>query len=138
MPRSKKPQTLKVVAGTDRKDREQPDAVDLPPVDKLPEPPDWMPNAHAVKEWKRLSKILMANNLLTEGDLGPLGHLCSLHGKICQLYAAGEAPTASMIGTMRNLQNDFGLTPVARGKVSPVDGSGKGKNAFGGNGRKKK
>ena len=53
-----------------------------------------------------------------------------------QLYAAGEAPTASMSGTLRNLQNDFGLTPVAQGKVkSSGDGDNKG-NAFSGNGRK--
>lgn len=120
MANPRKPRSLKVVAGTDRKDRNPSSpVVDLPLVEKTPDPPDWLPNAHAVKEWNRLVPILMANKLLTEAALGPLAHMCALHGKIVQLYAAGEAPTASMSGTLRNLQNDFGLTPVAQGKVKP-------------------
>jgi hypothetical protein len=39
--------------------------------------------------------------------------LCALVGKIIQLYAAGEAPTASMTGALRNMENGFGLSPVA-------------------------
>jgi phage terminase small subunit len=117
MANPRKPTTLKAIAGTARPDREPEGGVELPLVDAPPDPPDWLPNSHAVKEWNRLVPILMANKLLTEAALGPLAHLCALHGKIVQLYAAGEAPTASMSGTLRNLQNDFGLTPVAQGKV---------------------
>jgi hypothetical protein len=73
--------------------------------------------------------------LLTEGGLSSLGMLCALHGKIVQLYAAGEAPTASMAGTLRNMENDFGLTPVAQGKVKPV-GDQKEGNKFAGNGKR--
>lgn len=136
MANPRKPAQLKAVAGTSRKDREVPVEVELPLVDEAPAVPDWMPNAHAIKEWNRLVTILMANKLLTDAALSPLAHMCALHGKIVQLYAAGEAPTASMSGTLRNLQNDFGLTPVAQGKVkSSGDGDNKG-NAFSGNGRK--
>ncbi|UXC34790.1 hypothetical protein [Cupriavidus gilardii] len=117
MANPRKPTTLKAIAGTARPDREPEGGVELPLVAAPPDPPDWLPNSHAVKEWNRLVPILMANKLLTEAALGPLAHLCALHGKIVQLYAAGEAPTASMSGTLRNLQNDFGLTPVAQGKV---------------------
>lgn len=125
----KKPAQLKAVSGTIRKDREVPNAVDLPVLSHIPAAPDWLPNAHAIKEWDRLAVILTANKLLTEGGLSALGMLCSLHGKIVQLYAAGEAPTASMAGTLRNMINDFGLTPVAQGKVTPVAPEGEG-NAF--------
>lgn len=45
--------------------------------------------------------------------------MCALHGKIVQLYAAGESPNASMVAQYRALANDFGLTPVAQGKVRP-------------------
>jgi phage terminase small subunit len=117
---AKKPGSLKVVAGTERKDRAAIPAVELPTIDHVPESPDWLPNAHAVKEWKRLAPILVANKLLTEGGLSALGMLCSLHGKIVQLYAAGEAPNANMIGQWRSITNDFGLTPAAQGKVKAV------------------
>lgn len=117
----KKPTSLKVVAGTERRDRAAPPLVDLLVIDQVPKHPDWLPNAHAVKEWKRLAPILVANKLLTEGGLSALGMLCALHGKIVQLFAAGEAPTGHMVAQWRNITNDFGLTPVAQGKVKPTE-----------------
>lgn len=131
----KKPGNLKVVSGTERKDRALPPSVEMPTVADVPPPPDWLPNAHAVKEWNRLAPMLVANRLLTEGGVGPLGNLCALHGKMVQLWAAGEAPVASMIAGYRNLINDFGLTPVAQGKVRPM-GEESQKNKFAGNGRR--
>lgn len=133
----KKPAALKVIAGTQRKDREPDGAVDLPTITEVPPPPDWLPNGHAIKEWQRLAPILVANKLLTEGGLSALGQLCALHGKVVQLYAAGEAPVASMVAQLRNLTNDFGLTPVAQGKVKPI-GEGPAKNAFSNNGGRKR
>jgi phage terminase small subunit len=131
----KKPAAVKLVAGTQRKDRVPEVHVELPVLASVPPAPNWLPNSHAVKEWDRLAGILTANKLLTEGGLSALGMLCALHGKIVQLYAAGEAPTASMAGTLRNLTNDFGLTPVAQGKVKPVGETDKG-NKFANNGRR--
>lgn len=130
MARPRKPTTLKVVAGTDRPDREPPAAADLPLVSDVPPAPDWLPNGHAIKEWDRLAPILHANKLLTEAGLSTLGMLCALHGKIVQLYAAGEAPVASMVAQHRALSNDFGLTPVAQGKVRPNGDTEKPGNAF--------
>lgn len=129
MPRPRKPNPLKVVAGTDRPDRVQV-VVDLPLASDVPAAPDWLPNAHAVKEWDRLAPILHANRLLTEAGLSALGQLCALHGKVVQLYAAGEAPVASMVSQLRGLLNDFGLTPVAQGKVRPNGNTEKPGNAF--------
>lgn len=116
----KKPASLKVVSGTDRKDRAAPPTVELPTIAEVPKAPDWLPNAHALKEWDRLAPILVANKLLTEAGLSAFGMLCSLHGKLVQLWSAGEAPVASMVAQYRNLINDFGLTPVAQGKVKPI------------------
>ncbi|WP_401742102.1 hypothetical protein [Stenotrophomonas geniculata] len=130
MSRPRKPTALKVVAGTDRPDREAPAAAELPLVSDVPPAPDWMPNAHARKEWERLAPILHANKLLTEAGLSALGQLCALHGKTVQLYAAGEAPVASMVAQLRGLMNDFGLTPVAQGKVKPNGDKEKPGNAF--------
>ncbi|MBA0428398.1 MULTISPECIES: hypothetical protein [Stenotrophomonas] len=130
MSRPRKPTALKVVAGTDRPDREAPPVAELPLVSDVPPAPDWMPNAHARKEWERLAPILHANKLLTEAGLSALGQLCALHGKTVQLYAAGEAPVASMVAQLRGLMNDFGLTPVAQGKVKPNGDTEKPGNAF--------
>ena len=131
----KKPASLKVIAGTTQKCRAPAAHADLPTLSVAPLAPDWMPNAHAVKEWDRLSAILTANKLLTEAGLSALGMLCALHGNIVQMYAAGVVPTASMIGTLRNMSNDFGLTPVAQGKVKPVGETDKG-NRFAKNGQR--
>jgi phage terminase small subunit len=138
MANPRKPTSLKVVAGTDRPDRNQPPAAELPLVSDVPSAPDWLPNAHAIKEWDRLAPILHANKLLTEAGLSALGQLCALHGKTVQLYAAGEAPVASMVAQLRGLMNDFGLTPVAQGKVRPAGESEKTGNAFASNGAKRK
>jgi len=116
----KKPRSLKAVAGTQRPDRYDGPSVELPLVTELPSAPDWLPNAHAVKEWERLAPLLTANKLLTAGGLSALGMLCAVHGKLVQLFAAGEPPTAALLSHHRNLTNDFGLTPVAQGKVKPV------------------
>lgn len=131
MSRPRKPTNLKVVAGTARPDRLGPPIVDLPLVDNVPQAPDWLPNAHAIKEWNRLAPILHANKLLTEAGLSTLGQLCALHGKVVQLYTAGEAPVASMVAQLRALSNDFGLTPVAQGKVRPNGDTQKPDNPFG-------
>lgn len=131
----RKPAGLKVVAGTEREDRKSLQTVELPIVSTTPAAPDWLPNSHAVKEWDRLAAILTANKLLTEGGLSALGMLCALHGKLVQLWAAGEAPTGHMMAQYRNLINDFGLTPVAQGKVKPVGAEEKG-NKFASNGKR--
>lgn len=136
MANSRKPSHLKSVAGTERPDRATPPVVEFPLLASVPEPPTWLPNAHAVNEWKRLAPILHANKLLTDAGLSALGVLCALHGKVVQLFAAGEAPTGHMVAQYRNLINDFGLTPVAQGKVKHSGGEAKQGNRFAGNGRR--
>lgn len=120
---AKVPTHLKLLASTDRKDRDTFPEIDLPLVDSVPPPPLWLPNAHATNEWLRLAPILIANKLLSIGALASFGQMCALHGKIVQLYAAGESPGASMIGALRNMHNDFGLTPASAGKVRGGDAS---------------
>lgn len=114
---SRTPERLRVIAGTDRKDRPDLPAVEFPVIDGVPSAPDWLPNSHAVKEWERLAPILVASHLMTEAGISALGTLCALHGKLVQLWAAGESPNASLVGQYRGLINDFGLTPVAQGRI---------------------
>ena len=133
MPQQTKPKALKLISGSRQPDQEK--VTELPTVDALPEAPTWLPNAHAVNEWNRLGPILVANKLLTSGGLSALGMLCALHGKIVQLYAAGEAPTGHMIAQWRALTNDFGLTPAAQGKVRAMGAEPLG-NKFASRGKK--
>jgi phage terminase small subunit len=135
MSNPRKPPQLKVIAGTTRKDRDIGTSVVLPLVSATPEAPDWLPNAHAVKEWERLAPILTANKLLTEAGCSTLGHLCALHGKLVQIWTAGEVPTGQMQAQYRNLINDFGLTPVAQSRVRPSAIETKG-NPFARNGKR--
>jgi phage terminase small subunit len=135
MPRARKPHNLHVVAGTARPDRLQPLGVELPLIDDTPEAPDWLPNAHATKEWNRLAPLLAANKLLTEAGLSALGVLCALHGTLVQQFSAGMQPTGHIVAQYRALVNDFGLTPVAQGKVKP-SGDEKPNNPFAKNGKR--
>ena len=118
---AKKPPRMKVISGTDQKCRRETKSIDLPLVDDVPEAPDWLINAHAVNEWNRLAPMLIANKLLTKAGLSAFGVMCAIQGKINQLFAAGEFPTGHMLAQYRNLVNDFGLTPVAQGKVKPSE-----------------
>lgn len=102
----KKSASLKILSGTDQPCRRTGDVVALPLAESVPLAPDWLPNAHAVKEWDRLAPILHRVGLLTEAGLSALGTLCALHGKLVQLWAAGEAPTGHMLAQYRNLVND--------------------------------
>lgn len=136
MPIPFKPKAIKAISGTERPGRAaKVSAVELDLVSVCPSCPDWLPNAHAVKEWDRLAPILTKARLLTEGGISALGTLCALHGKLVQLWAAGEAPNAAMLTSYRNLINDFGLTPVAQGKVRPI-GEKETANAFATNGKR--
>jgi hypothetical protein len=64
-----KPAQLKIVSGTVRPDREAPPSVVFDPLAGVPDPVDWLPNAHAVSEWRRLAPVLVANKLLAAADL---------------------------------------------------------------------
>lgn len=114
----RKPTQLKVISGTNRPCRDTGPHIEIELVSELPEAPDWLPTPHAVNEFNRLASILHANRLLTPGGVGALAHMCALYGKLVQLWRAGETPSGHLMAQYRNLSNDFGLTPVAQGKVA--------------------
>lgn len=136
MANPRKPEKMKALLGTDQACRALLDALELPLADELPPPPDWLKNPHAQAEWERLGKILFANRLLTEAGMSAFAQLCAVHGAVVQQFEAGLTPHASMITQLRGLQNDFGLTPVAQGKVKPNGESAKTGNAFAGIGQR--
>lgn len=135
---SKKPAVVKSLRGTKRKDRAQPEPeVSLDPLTELPDAPDWLPNSHAVKEWERLGPILISLGLLTDASLSPFAHMCALHGKVLQLWNAGETPTGHLYSQYLKFCDGFGLTPASLGKVGAgTGGQKKPGNKFSGNGKR--
>ncbi len=117
--RHRKPTNLKLLQGTARPDRNAGDDVTLPLADGIPAAPDWLPNAHAVKEWNRLAPILHANRLLTDASLSTLAMLCATHGMLVRAFAEGIMPHASMLAQFRMLSNDLCIPPSCAGKVPP-------------------
>jgi len=137
MARPRKPSNLKAIAGTVQPCRSVPEDVQYETINELPPAPDWLPNAHAVKEWDKLVRILHASNVLTEACLSPLEMMCALRGKIVQLYHAGETPSASLINALNAMQAGFGLPPSAYGKIKPSSDGKEKTNKFANNIKRK-
>lgn len=136
--RPKLPHNLHVIAGTDRPDRPPDVGIELPLAERCPDPPYWLPNAFAVAEWRRLAPILHNNRLLTEAGVSALAVLCSVHGQLVEAWTSGDPerqPPVSLIVAYRGFVNDFGLSPVAQGKVKP-SGEAKTTNGFARNGKR--
>ncbi|MFO1306612.1 MAG: hypothetical protein U1F54_23050 [Burkholderiales bacterium] len=111
--RPPKSRRLKVLQGTLRPDRDREEVLPLPASEVLPEAPEWLPNAHAVREYERLGGVMVANELLTEGNVGLLAVLCAVHGKLVQLFMVGQ-PTAALVSRYQSIAAELGLTGMAR------------------------
>jgi hypothetical protein len=117
-----------------------PSDADIPRTDdssktmKVPPPPDWLPNAYAVKEWCRLAPLLVENNVLNENNIGALGQMCALHGRICAAWYTNGTPRDSWLRQHRQFSKDFGLDAkqTAPRPAAPSTGT----NAFLKNGRR--
>lgn len=127
---------LRTKASTDASGVDEDDgAADLLPFASAPPPPSWLPNQAAIDEWRRLSRILVKKRTLTPSNVGGLGHLCAMHGKLTQLWAAGELPNAHMLAQHRMLMSEYNLTPASSdGKSRAAPKGGAGRNAFERNG----
>jgi P27 family predicted phage terminase small subunit len=99
------------------------------------EPPSYL-GVLAQEEWRRVTKMLSAVNMLTEADLVPLTAYCTAYGRWieCERIVASEGVTTSnsvgvtiknpyytimreaMLDTI-NLAREFGMTPCSRTKI---------------------
>ena len=114
---ARKPRHLKLISGTDQPcRREETAATELAVLDDAPPAPDWLPNAQAVKIWKRLAPICIRIGTLTEGTLEKFGHMCAIGGRINHLYSAKETPPMAMHAQFNSLAKDFGLASLALAK----------------------
>lgn len=136
-----KPTALKLVQGTDRPDRVNPNEPE--PEAVIPEPPgEWAKsNPVALAEWERLTPHLYTLGLLTAVDRAVIVAYCeawsrlrqaeaeiaengllveTTNGNVIQSPAVGIANTA--FKNMLTAATEFGLTPSSRTRVTPVGG----------------
>src|SRR5689334_19926647 len=121
MARRRKATHLKLIAGTRQPCRDAPELLDAPAaMQQIPDAPEWLPNAHAINEWRRVAPILVANRMLTDAGLTVLGQYCALHGRIVELYAAKMNPTGHLLAQFRQMSGQLGLTNVKSTPAKPI------------------
>src|SRR4051812_43844368 len=74
------PTKLKLLRGTARADRSNPDEPKPPPVLEVPPAPAWL-REHGRREWERVAPILVNTRVLTQVDLGILEDYCRQYEK---------------------------------------------------------
>lgn len=137
MPNPAKPLKFKVLAGTERPCRPDPDAAapQFEVVREFPEPPQHL-NPDGVEMWQKLGPQLVACGLLQVVDLYALEQLCYTWQQFRQKSKAGFEVTASENNALTALWQQFGLTPSARRRVvANIAEAGK-PNRFAGHGQK--
>lgn len=133
--RPNKPTKLKVLQGTDRKDRVNDKEPNPRELENVPEAP-WYLDYYAKKEWNRVAPHLVEVGLLTEADLSTFQDYCEVHAHCVRLHRQiheegyefstesgyiQKRPITSILKDMmdqkRKLANVLGLTPSARTKI---------------------
>ncbi|MGP6090072.1 phage terminase small subunit P27 family [Antarctobacter jejuensis] len=139
--RKPKPSGLKLVTGTERADRANPD--EPRPQSDCPEPPDHL-KAEARAEWDRVCGQLCALGILSQIDRAALAAYCQAYGRWVQAESAvdqmahrdavthglmirtqgGNAIQNPLVGTANKAMADmmryaaeFGMTPSARTRI---------------------
>lgn len=145
MGRNKKPTKTKIIQGTFRKDRANPNEP-MPDVN-IPDPPEHL-SPIAQEEWNRISIELYRNGLVTSIDMAALAGYCQSYGRwvdaeiklsetglltkttngnIIQNPLVGIANKA--LEHMRKFLIEFGMSPSSRAKVTTTP-KGKEKKGF--------
>lgn len=142
MPNHKKPTALKVLQGTARKSRINPNEP-TPPV-AIPSCPGHL-NAEAKKEWRRITKVLADQRIVTHLDRAVLAAYCQAYGTWVdaekQLKQHGMTTTTpnglvvqsawlqirnKALEQMHKYAVENGFTPVSRSRVSTLPESNQG------------
>jgi P27 family predicted phage terminase small subunit len=144
MPNPRTPSKLKVLRGTDRKDRANPAEPNPPALSANAEPPEWLELSDLAKvAWNDIAPMLRAMHVLTQADVVGLSLLCdALAGYVTAKRTIGEEgavywtsgkapmrrahPAVGIAGEnskfAKAMLSEFGLTPAARSRVSAADG----------------
>lgn len=128
MGRKKDPTGLKVLRGTDRPDRETPDAPEYDLLEEFPEAPLHL-NVDGREMWHNLGNQLVKAGVLQVVDLYALEQLCASWQMIRKKVKAEMEITAAENNAMKAQFSEFGMTPASRSKVTS-GGEKKKRNRF--------
>ena len=112
--RKRKPTALKVLQGTFKPCRANPD--EPTPEFGAPEIPEYL-EGEAALEWNRVVDYLTRTRVIAKGEGSMLAVFCYLHAKFVEATKHGGDITASMVAQLRALASEYGLTPASRGHV---------------------
>ncbi len=114
--RPRKPKNSKVLEGTFRKDRDNPNAPRPRP--GIPEAPDWMP-PEAQREWGRVVAEMESLGIVCKLDRSDLAVYCCLWAKFVEsMQPGGDMLPAHYIAQMRAYSTSFGMNPAGREKLT--------------------
>lgn len=135
MGRKRTDPNLKMIAGTDRPDREPQNAPEFDRISDFPEAPLHL-NIDGIQMWDNLGPQLVNTRVLQVVDLYPLEQLCVAWQMFRKKAKADMEITASEHQALKALFSEFGMTPASRSKVTAQNEKNIG-NKFLTNGRKK-
>ena len=115
-----KPTNVHLLKGTYRKSRhgkveEKPQVTDT--IKRTP--PTWLPKKAKV-EWKRIIKVMLNSNVLTNADTSTLSQYCLLYS---ELQEQKEKFPSGKHTQLRLCAVELGLTPSARGRITIPNGN---------------
>ena len=128
MPRPRKPEAQKKLAGTDRPYRKREEAAFRLVSNNEPHPELMGPEA--VGLWQTMTEELRRVNLFTVTDTPALVAYCNLYQSMVHKWREGESPNVNVLAQFRQLANEFGATPASRSKPVPVEEDKQNKNPF--------
>jgi len=123
MARPTKPTGAKVLKGTFRKCRANPDEPEPMPVNGIPLPPKWLKKA-GKDEWNRIIEFIIVNKIVGSEGLGSVEDYCKLHQAVHAEKDPLKIP-AAYHAQLRAMRESLGLTGSSRAKIkTPKGGEG--------------
>jgi phage terminase small subunit len=128
------PPQLKVIAGTDRPDRQTEEVVSFDVLEDFPAPPACL-NVTGAALWNDLGRELVAARVLQIVDLHMFEIACYAWQRYRAKAEAGSDINSAELTTLKAYLSEFGASPVARRK-GIGNSEGKKENRFAKNGKR--
>jgi hypothetical protein len=106
-----KPDHLKIIDGTFRRDRSHPPVV--APLPGEPIKPLWL-RGRAAKIWLEKTAVYRRRGQSVAGCEAALAQYCALEAAMIEIYRQKQRPTATDVNTYRTLAREFYDTPASQ------------------------
>jgi hypothetical protein len=111
MPPAAKPDHLKLIEGTFRRDRSHPPVV--APLSGEPVKPAWL-TGRAAKIWSEKTAVYRRRGQSVAGCEAALAQYCALEAAMIESYRQKRRPTSAEVNTYRTLAREFYDTPASQ------------------------